>query len=198
MAVRESGKDQWMKKNTASKACLFFSCQRRAVGVIRRSAADPGPRHWQAWPLPASCQRTAAGEAAGLLREDKASRRKREAETASSRSCPVTSTTNYPLRLWPHGHDCVLCGIFGTRKSVCNDPTGHIFCFFGWLFLFLSIELLIKDFWVFCKFIVSLNKIKKNQNRKYLYIFKLMGGLVLTQSTIQQIPPSEHWVIFRR
>lgn len=64
-------------KNTASNARLFLSCQRRAFGVIRQSAADPGPGHWQAWPLPASCQRTAAGEAAGLLREDKASGRKR-------------------------------------------------------------------------------------------------------------------------
>ena len=39
--------DQQIKKNSslaARKACcfLFISCQQRAVGVIRRSAADPG------------------------------------------------------------------------------------------------------------------------------------------------------------
>lgn len=139
---RDQWVDQWIRKNTASKACLFLSCQRRAFGVIRRSATDPGPGHWQAWPLPASCQRTAAGEAAGLLWEDKASGRKREAETASSQSCPVTLTTNYPQRLWPPGHDSVcLCGCLGTRKSVSIDPignTGHIFGHFLGLFLFLS------------------------------------------------------------
>lgn len=75
--------------------------------------------HWQAWTLPASCQRTAAGEAAGLLREDKASGRKREAETASSQSCPVTWATSSPSKLWPPGHDCVFfMWCLGARKSV--------------------------------------------------------------------------------
>lgn len=64
--------------------------------------------------LPASCQRTAAGETAGLLSMDKALGRKREAETAPSQSCPVTSATNIPT-----SQGCVC---LGTRKSALLTP----------------------------------------------------------------------------
>lgn len=72
------------------RACLPFSCQQRAAGVIRPGPDDPGPR---ARTPPASCQRTTAGEAARLRRGDKAWGRKREAETASSRSCGLAAAT---------------------------------------------------------------------------------------------------------
>lgn len=82
------------------------------------------------------------GKRQGCWGRIRPSGRKREAETASSQSCPVTLTTNYPQRLWPPGHDCVcLCGCLGTRKSVSIDPIGNTGCIFGHfmgLFLFLS------------------------------------------------------------
>lgn len=56
----------------------------------------------------------AAGEAAGLRAEDKASGRKREAQAASSQSCLVTLAASIPLSSDLPGMS--VCVVFGNQE----------------------------------------------------------------------------------
>lgn len=106
-------------KNTASNARLFLSCQQRAFGVIRQSATDPGPGHWQAWSLPASCQRTAAGEAAGLR-----GRIRPRAGSVKPRQPPVTHAQSLQPPIILQG-----CVLLATAVCVCLETGSGYFIY---------------------------------------------------------------------